>query len=163
MMTQLKPMTELYFKVSSKASFNLSDFNLKTYQSLKERLGDRYLLHSYWLEDKMVGFLSGATNGDALDAHFVGIDYSLNKTYGIYQRMLYDYIRMAIEKRLKTVNFGRTASEIKSSVGAVPEHLTIYIRHKKSITNKFLRLFLQRIQPTEFNQKFPFKQVAPSS
>lgn len=159
---QLKPMTELYLTVSSKAPFNLGDFNLKTYQDLKQHFGENYLLHSYWLNDQIVGFLSGVMNGTTLDAHFVGIDYTLNKTYGIYQRMLYDYIRFAIKNQLETVNFGRTASEIKSSVGAVPEHLTVYIRHKKSITNRFLRLFLQRIQPTEFNQKFPFKQIATS-
>ncbi len=155
---QLVPMTHLYHKVASKAYFNLGDFNLKTYKELKASLNDSYILKSYWLNDKMVGFLSGMINGDTLDAHFVGIDYSLNKQFAIYQRMLYDYIQVAIDQKLSVINFARTASEIKSSVGAVPEHLTIYIRHKKTITNKFLKLFLLRIQPTEFNQKFPFKQ-----
>jgi len=155
----LKPMTELYLTVASKASFNLGDFNLKTYEGLKNRFGENYLLTSYWHQNKMVGFLSGIINQDRLDAHFVGIDYKLNRSLGIYQRMLYDYIKIAIENKLNTINFGRTASEIKSSVGAVPEHLTIYIRHKKTITNKFLRLFLLRIQPTEFSQKFPFKRA----
>ena len=156
--THLKPMTELYLTVASKASFNLGDFNLKTYKGLKKKLGDNYILRSYWYQKKMVGFLSGIINQDQLDAHFVGIDYKLNRSLGIYQRMLYDYISIAIDNKLSTINFGRTASEIKSSVGAVPEHLTIYIRHKKTITNKFLKLFLLRIQPTEFNQKFPFKK-----
>ncbi|MFD2566670.1 GNAT family N-acetyltransferase [Pseudotenacibaculum haliotis] len=155
---QLVPMTHLYHKVASKAYFNLGDFNLKTYKELKASLNDSYILKSYWLNDKMVGFLSGMINGATLDAHFVGIDYSSNKQFAIYQRMLYDYIQVAIDQKLSVINFARTASEIKSSVGAVPEHLTIYIRHKKTITNKFLKLFLLRIQPTEFNQKFPFKQ-----
>jgi predicted N-acyltransferase len=155
----LKSMTELYLQVASKASFNLSDFNLKTYKTLKEHLGDAYVLKSYWLENQMVGFLSGMINKNSLDAHFVGIDYDKNRSHGIYQRMLYDYIQLAIDRNLNSINFGRTASEIKSSVGAVPEHLTVYIRHKKTITNKFLRLFLSRIQPTEFHQKFPFKHI----
>lgn len=159
----LKTMTELYLKVSSKASFNLAEFRLKTYASLKQSLGERYVLQSYRLNDRYVGFLSGVVNGKSLDAHFVGIDYELNKTYGIYQRMLYDYIHLGIDQNLETINFGRTASEIKSSVGATPEHLTVYIRHKKTITNKFLRLFLQRIQPSEFSQKHPFKKVTPVS
>jgi hypothetical protein len=73
--------------------------------------------------------------------------------------MLYDYIEIAINKKLKTINFGRTASEIKSSVGAIPQDLTMYFRHKKSITNRILKLFLQKIQPTPFQQKFPFKTV----
>ena len=73
--------------------------------------------------------------------------------------MLYDYIEIAINENLKILNFGRTASEIKSSVGAVPQDLTMYLRHKKSITNKILKLFLQRVQPTPFQQKMPFKTI----
>ena len=61
-----------------------------------------------------------------LDAHFVGINYEYNREYAVYQRMLYDYIQIAIENRLQQINFGRTASEIKSSVGAEPQNLTIY-------------------------------------
>tara|TARA_R110001632_G_scaffold112095_1_gene223037 strand:+ start:68933 stop:70120 length:1188 start_codon:yes stop_codon:yes gene_type:complete len=155
--SQLQKMTELYKRVASKADFNLGEFKLATYKDLKENLGDHYILKTYWLQNKMVGFLSGMIHRSELDAHFVGIDYTLNKSHAIYQRMLYDYINIAIKQKLTTINFGRTASEIKSSVGAIPEHLTVYIRHKKTITNKFLKLFLLKIQPTEFHQKFPFK------
>ena len=72
--------------------------------------------------------------------------------------MLYEYIEIAIKNKLETLNFGRTASEIKSSVGAIPQDLTMYLRHKKSITNKIVKLFLQRVQPTPFHQNFPFKK-----
>jgi hypothetical protein len=136
----------------------LGNFNLETYKDLKEKLGDDYILKTYWLEDKMVGFVSGVVNKNSLDAHFVGINYQLNRAYSIYQRMLYEYIRIGISKKLKTINFGRTASEIKSSVGAIPQDLTMYLRHKKTIKNKILKLFLQRVQATPFQQKFPFKK-----
>ncbi|AUC86694.1 GNAT family N-acetyltransferase [Polaribacter sp. ALD11] len=155
---QLAEMTTLYEKVASNAGFNLGNFNLETYTQLKEKLGENYILKTYWLENKIVGFLSGVINKTSLDAHFVGIDYRLNREHAIYQRMLYDYIEIAINKKLKIVNFGRTASEIKSSVGAVPQDLTMYLRHKKTIKNKILKLFLQRVQPTPFQQKFPFKK-----
>lgn len=153
----LKILTQLYKRVASKADFNLGEFDVNTYKDLKAKLGDAYILKSYWFHNKIVGFMSGMINSTSLDAHFVGIDYDLNRSKAIYQRMLYDYIDIAIQNKLKILNFGRTASEIKSSVGAYPEHLTIYIRHKKNITNKFLKLFLFRIQPSEFKQKFPFK------
>lgn len=156
---KLPKMTALYEKVASNAAFNLGTFNLETYRDLKEKFGDDYILKSYWLDDKIVGFISGIINKKSLDAHFVGIDYQLNREYAIYQRMLYDYIEIAISKKLKIINFGRTASEIKSSVGAVPQDLTMYLRHKKTITNKILKLFLQRVQPTPFQQKFPFKTI----
>lgn len=153
----LPKMTKLYKTVSNKASFNLGNFDLQTYKSLKENLGEDYILKIYWLEDEVVGFLSGIINKNSLDAHFVGIDYKYNRDYAVYQRMLYDYISLGVNKKVKTINFGRTASEIKSSVGAVPQDLTIYLRHKKSIPNSILKLFLKRIQPSEFNQKLPFK------
>lgn len=156
--SQLPKMTELYKKVSKNASFNLGNFNLETYTDFIENLEENYILKTFYLEDKMVGFLSGIINNNSLDAHFVGIDYELNRTHAIYQRMLYSYIEIAINKKLKIINFGRTASEIKSSVGAKPQDLTMYVRHKKTITNKILKLFLQKIQPTPFQQKFPFKK-----
>lgn len=155
--SHLPEMTRLYKKVSAKADFNLGDFNLETYTALKEKLGDSYFLRTYWLGEKIVGFMSGMITMNALDAHFVGIDYTLNKEQAIYQRILYDYVAMAIEKKISTINFGRTASEIKSSIGAVPQDLTCYIRHKKSMTNRFLKPFLKYIAPTPFQQKKPFK------
>lgn len=155
---QLPKMTALYKKVVDNADFNLGNFNLNSFKDLKKTLGNNYILKTYWLDDNIVGFISGVINQKSLDAHFVGINYELNKEHAIYQRMLYDYIEIGIEKKQNRINFGRTASEIKSSVGAVPQDLTMYIRHKKSITNKILKLFLQRIQPTPFQQKFPFKK-----
>lgn len=156
----LPKMTTLYKKVVSKADFNLGDFNLNTYKDLITKFNGNYILKAYCLDDKLVGFMSGMVNDTSLDAHFVGIDYQYNRKYAVYQRMLYDYITIAIEKKLHVLNFARTAGEIKSSVGATPQDLTIYIRHKKSITNKLLKLFLMHIQPTTFNQKYPFKKVS---
>ncbi|MEN8964755.1 MAG: GNAT family N-acetyltransferase [Polaribacter sp.] len=154
---QLSEMEELYKKVAKNASFNLNDFNLNTYQEFMHHLDNNYIIKTYYLENKMVGFMSGVINNDSLDAHFVGIDYNLNRELAIYQRMLYDYIKVAIDNNLSTLNFGRTASEIKSSVGAEPQDLTMYLRHKKSITNKIIKLFLMRVQPTPFHQNLPFK------
>lgn len=156
---KLPQMTALYKKVVNNADFNLSHFNLESYKTLKSAFREKYILKTYELDGKIVGFMSGMINQNSLDAHFVGLDYSLNRQYAIYQRMLYDYIQIAIAKKIKTLNFGRTASEIKSSVGAKPQDLTMYLRHKKGITNKIVKLFLQYIQPSPFRQHFPFKNI----
>ncbi len=156
---KLPQMTALYKKVVNNADFNLSHFNLESYKTLKSAFGEKYILKTYELDGKIVGFMSGMINQNSLDAHFVGLDYSLNRQYAIYQRMLYDYIQFAIAKKLKTLNFGRTASQIKSSVGAKPQDLTMYLRHKKGITNKIVKLFLKYIQPSPFKQHFPFKNI----
>lgn len=155
--SQLEPISSLYNKVATNAKFNLSKFNVDAYKELITNFSNTYILKTLWLNNTMVGFMSGMIHKNQLDAHFVGIDYSFNKEYAIYQKMLYEYIDIAINQKLDQINFGRTASEIKSSVGAKPKDLTMYLRHKKGFTNQILKLFLQRIQPTPFKQKKPFK------
>lgn len=153
----LHKISTLYQKVASKADFNIGEFNINTYVDLLKNLPENYFLYTYWQDDIIVGFMSGMLNQNCVDAHFVGIDYSKNKSLGIYQRMLYDYVSIGISNELEHIYFGRTASEIKSSIGAVPQELTCYIRHKKTLTNHFLKPFLKHIEPTAFHQKFPFK------
>ena len=147
----------LYKNVSSKADFNLGKFSTETFKDLLVNFPENYKVKAYFLNNKLVGFLSAMINNNNLDAHFVGIDYKYNKEFAIYQRMLYDYVQIAIENRLHRINFGRTASEIKSSVGAVPQDLTIYLRHKSSLSNKILGKLISYIKPTPFRQNKPFK------
>ncbi len=151
-------LEKLYFNVKDKSSFNPATLNMATYISLKEVLGDDFILQGYFLKDKLVGFLSGVVNKNSLDAHYVGIDYNLNKEYAIYSRMLYDYVNIAIDKQLAVVNFGRTSGEIKSTLGAYPEALTCYVRHKKSFPNFLFKPLIKKIKPAPFNQRFPFKK-----
>ena len=49
---------------------------------------------------KWWGFMSGMINENHLDAHFVGIDYELNKTIrNISKGCFYDYIKTAIDHK----------------------------------------------------------------
>lgn len=153
-----KQLTALYDNVKTKATFNPEALNLSTYGALKKVMGDNFIFKAYFLDDKLVGFMSGVINESVLDAHYVGINYDLNKKHAIYSRMLYDYVTIGIERQVKEINFGRTAGEIKSTLGAVPQELTCYIRHKKSVANFLFKPFLKKVKPTVFEQRFPFKK-----
>jgi len=153
-----KELKKLYYNVKDKSSFNPETLNIATYVSLKEVLKEDFILRGYFLEDTLVGFMSGVVSQNSLDAHYVGIDYDLNKKHAIYSRMLYDYVQIGIERKLGYINFGRTAGEIKSTLGAVPEELTCYVRHKKSVANFLFKPFIRKIKPSVFEQRFPFKK-----
>lgn len=156
--THKKELTVLYDNVKSRASFNPEALNLSTYIALKKVLKEDFIFKVYILEDKLVGFMSGVINNSILDAHYVGINYDLNKKHAIYSRILYDYVTIGIERQVKEINFGRTAGEIKSTLGAIPQELTCYIRHKKSIANFLFKPFLRKVKPTVFEQRYPFKK-----
>lgn len=96
-------------------------------------------------------------NGTHLDAHFIGIDYSKNKEYAIYPRILNDYVRLGIKLKTKQINLGRTASEIKSTLGAKPKELTCYCKHKRYLPNQILRPFIQNVNIKSFKQHSVFK------
>ena len=85
--------------------------------------------------------------------------YDLNHKHAIYQRMLYDYVSLAIENKSTELRFGRTAEEIKSTIGAEPVAMSLYIRHKNHITNKILKPIFASIKPSEFELRRPFKAL----
>ncbi|MFA8434614.1 MAG: hypothetical protein ACEPOZ_08875 [Marinifilaceae bacterium] len=152
-------LTDLYRSVEKKAEFNLGVLNLESYAKLKQQFGPDFILRSYWLNNEMVGFLSALVNHGDLDAHFIGLNYKLNKQYAIYQRILYDYVNIGIERKLSKINFGRTASEIKSTLGATPEELTCYARHKNPVSNRLVKPIFNYLRPTSWEQRMPFKEA----
>ena len=131
--------------------------NLDTYTHLKNTFKDKFIVKGYFLEGKLVGFLSAMQNDSHLDAHFIGIDYANNKDYAIYPRILNDYVRLGIETKSDQINLGRTASEIKSTLGATPKALTCYCKHKRSIPNQILKPFIKNAHIKSFRQHSPFK------
>ena len=147
----------LYQNTIDNADFNAQILNLDTYVHLKNTFKDKFIVKGYFLEGKLLGFLSAMQNGDHLDAHFIGIDYSNNKSYAIYPRILNDYVRIGIETGSSQINLGRTASEIKSTLGAQPKALTCYCKHKRYLPNQILKPFIKNVQIKSFKQHQPFK------
>lgn len=150
-------LQQLYENTIANANFNAQVLNLNTYIKLRALYKDDFIVKAYFLEDKLIGFLSALVNNNHLDAHFIGLDYELNKTHAIYPRILNDYVRLGIENKVSQINFGRTASEIKSTIGATPENLVCYTRHRRNFINKLLKPFISQVQIKDFKQHEPFK------
>jgi hypothetical protein len=153
----LKSLQDLYQNTIDNADFNAQILNLETYVHLKSAFPEKFFVKGYFLGEQLVGFLSAMHNQSNLDAHFIGIDYTLNKTYAIYPRILNDYVKLGLEVGATQINLGRTASEIKSTLGAVPQGLTCYCRHKRNLPNLILKPFIANVKIKTFKQHYPFK------
>lgn len=152
-----KDLQELYQNTIDNANFNAQILDLETYINLKTHFKDTFMVQGYFLEHKLVGFLSAFIRKNHLDAHFIGLNYELNKENAIYPRILNDYVRLGIEKRVDVINLGRTASEIKSTIGAQPLDLSCYIKHKNRFINALIYPLLKRIEIKSYKQHQPFK------
>lgn len=155
--THKAQLQELYQNTIDNADFNAQVLNLNTYSFLKQHYDKEFTVIGYFHDDKLVGFLSAMKNLENLDAHFIGLDYSLNKKFAIYPRILNDYVRLGLETGAKQINLGRTASEIKSTLGAMPESLTCYFKHKNSLPNRLISPFVRNVKIKSFKQHQPFK------
>lgn len=154
----IQKLQGLYNNVVSKAVFNTVPLAIETYALLKETFKDQVRFTAYSKDGELVGFSTAFIVSDVLEAHFIGLDYDFNKTDAIYQRMLNDYIRQGLSLGVKEINLGRTASEIKSTLGATPEHLRCYIKHRRTVANMVFKPFVRQIKMTEYRQHTPFKK-----
>lgn len=150
--------TELFKEVLTGSPFTFGVLEMETYVHWKKLLGDKLQMTGVYLEDKMVGFMSAFVNGEDLEVHYVGIDYSKNEEFAIYQRMLIEFLKSGINTGVKRIGFGRTAEQAKSSLGAVPVEMRLYTKHRNIIANRLISSVMNSVVPTEFEQRHPFKK-----
>ncbi len=149
---------ELYQMVAKNSGFNLISLNPSYLPALKRTLKDDFTLDGYFLNDQLIAFYTTIANDSELEAHFLGIDPEANRNYQIYINILYDIIRKGIERQSKKIVFARTATEIKSSVGALPHEMYCYMRHRNAFSNKFMTPILDYLKPEEdWVLRNPFK------
>ncbi len=148
----------LYEQVSKNSGFNLVDLHPDYFLQMKINLGDNFRLFGYFLDHKLIGFYTTINNGEELEAHFLGYDAALNHEHQIYLNMLFDLINLGIEGNFKRIIFSRTAHEIKSSVGAEPVDMSLFMRHDNLIMNRLLLSILRVLGPKEkWTPRTPFK------
>ncbi len=150
-------INELYLSVIENADFKIAQLSAEAFRLIKEALGALFVFKGYFLDNKLVGFSTAFIVANAVEANHIGIDYAYNISHAIYQRMLYDYVDLAINKRVKYLRLGRTAELIKSSIGAQAVPMRLYVRHGNSVSNKLLKPVVGFIQPNDYEIRTPFK------
>ncbi|MEZ4885173.1 MAG: GNAT family N-acetyltransferase [Chitinophagales bacterium] len=148
---------KLYREVADGAEINLLSAAPQYYTELKKQFGDYFKVLGYYLGEELVGFISYFLTDNHLEAHYVGYQYALNRDYGLYANILYDLVEEAIQHGVKTLAFGRTAHEIKSTVGATPIHANSFMRHQNFMGNRILVPIINRLRNDEWEQRHPFK------
>lgn len=155
--THQAEIAQLYTNVVERAEFKFGVLNADAFISLKANLGDKFIIKGYFLNSIMIGFSTSIIDNNILDANFVGINYEHNYEYAVYQRMLYDFVDIAIQNKCIELRLGRTAEEIKSCIGAEPVDMKLYLRLRNSVSNHLLAPIISSITPSEFELRSPFK------
>ena len=149
---------QLYEKVMGNADFKLAELSKDFFRLQKQQQPDNYLVHAYFKEEELIGFISAFRFGKRMEVHYTGMDHNLTKPIHLYQHMMYDMIKTGIEYRVEQLHFGRTAPEIKSTIGAVPSPMFGYVKHFNPIFNYlFVRNYTANLKPKQYVFRNPFK------
>ena len=149
---------DLYLHVAENAPFNTFYIPKNHFYLLKEKLKDDFMLYGYFIDGKLIGFNTLIKNGKSLDTYFLGYDEKIQKEKMLYLNMLYDMIACGISLKFKNIIFGRTALEIKSSVGAIDTPMFGFMQHSQPLINQFLGRIFNYLEPeTTWKKRNPFK------
>lgn len=153
-----KKMQALFIEVHKRSSFNPIVFNTKSYFDLLDCEYPKCNIQGYFLGEELIAFASELETENKLYSYFIGLDYSFNRNLSVYERILYQSVKRAIESKKSEIIFGRTAAEFKSNVGAKPHKSFIYIYITSPILRFFLKPILERMRPKKWTQRNPLKK-----
>lgn len=109
-------------------------------------------------DGKLIGFTTTIPNGEVLHAHFLGLEDSYKYSHHLYHNMLFDLLEDAVAGGFTTLDYGRTALEIKSSVGATPTNYAVLVKARYNWLNRLIPLFTPAVyKAPEWVARNPFK------
>lgn len=115
---------------------------------LKELAPERVELRGYFDGEKLIGFSTLLLGEKEAIAHYSAIDPTYNPSHQLYLNQLFDLLQASIERGFSELHYGRTATTIKSSVGAVPVSTYSFASHDGCIRNQLLTVLNNRILST---------------
>jgi len=149
---------ELLFETLKHKTITLGKDLNQLLQCYCASLGEQFSIHKYYLNGKVIGFISYIHWKDEIHAMHLGYDIDKGTELHLYQRMMYDLIDYAIQQKAKRLNLGRTAPEIKSTFGAVPEENSMVFFTKNLLIKYMLVIYQQYFyKATPYVLRHPFK------
>ena len=148
----------LYLAVQNKSPVRLvmhnSDYLISLSKLLKSKIEFKGILE----KGKLLAFMAGIKDHQHFEAHHIGIDYEYNMSHSLYQNILYAYIEMAILAKSPLISFGRTALEMKTTVGATIHTYQAYIKLNNTLLNGIACHMLPSKYEMEWIPRNPFRQ-----
>lgn len=150
-------ISNLFNQVLNNSKFKLTELDPNYfYLFLKNK--DRFKIDGFVHKGELVGFISYFDLDTILEVHYIGMDYNYNHTNKFYNFMLYHILGKGIVSKQKAICYGRTAQELKSTIGALPFQTHSSLKINNPLLNVLTPLFLNRLLPAAWSIRSPFKE-----
>ena len=150
----------LYLSVQEAQRFRLVTLAPTYLPALAAAFSEDFVMSGLRSADgKLVGFVSTLRDGAEAVGYYIGYDKQLAASgVPLYLRLLQCVIEDAITLRVRSISFGRTALEPKARLGAEPQGLRCFVKHRIEPMNVFVRGLIEVMpEPELAPERHPFK------
>jgi len=152
---------ELYLAVHHNASVRLVTLSETYLPQLAQTLGNDFRCTVVRRGEEVLGFVTSLRDGQSAIAYYIGFDRAAAAAgLPIYLRLLHATIGDAIAWGCTRLSLGRTALEPKAALGAKPEAMSVWLRHRVPAFNWLLRGIMGAVTHDEAPERNPFKSVS---
>jgi hypothetical protein len=151
---------DLYLQVHQNAGLRLFTLPLVYFPALAQVAGENMLCSVVRSSEKIVGFIITLKDGETAYGYHIGFDKAdpALADLPIYLRLLHASVADACSLGCKRLSLGRTALEPKAKLGAKPEAISVWLRHRQPVMNVFVRNLLGMVHHDEAPERNPFKK-----
>lgn len=149
---------QLYRMTSAGSDFNATTLTPEYFPWLVTDVPDAQLCGYFNQEGELIGFTSSIGNGNTLHAHFIGMEDAYKRSHHLYHNILFDLLEDAITGGFAKLDYGRTAPEIKTSVGAVASRSACLLRARSGMINRLVPVFTPAVYKQQaWTPRNPFR------
>jgi hypothetical protein len=148
---------ELYLAVHNNASVRLVTLPATYLPALARAAGNDFRCTVVRRGEELLGFVTSLRDGESAIAYYIGFDRAAAGGLPIYLRLLHATIADAIDWRCRRLSLGRTALEPKAALGAKPQPMSVWLRHRVPAVNWVLRGLLGGVPHAEAPERSPFR------
>jgi hypothetical protein len=151
---------ELYLAVHGNAAVRLVTLPESYLPNFARAAGKNFRCTVIRKGEEILGFVTAIRDGETALGYYIGFDREAAAMgLPIYLRLLHATIADAIEWGCKGLSLGRTALEPKAALGAKPEPMSVWLRHRVPALNWVFRGLLGGVPHAEAPERNPFKST----
>jgi hypothetical protein len=149
---------ELYLAVHGNASIRLVTLSENYLPALARAAGENLRCVIIRKEETILGFVTTLRDHHTAIGYYIGFDrQAAAEGLPIYLRLLHATVDHAISWQCQRLSLGRTALEPKAALGATPQPMTVWLRHRVPAFNWVLRSLFGTVTHDEPPTRNPFK------
>jgi predicted N-acyltransferase len=142
----------LYLQVYERSKLHFEKLTKSYFSQLSRLMSDKVYFFVWRQKTRIVAFTLCMTEGDAIYAEYIGLDYSVALELHLYHYAIRDMITWSIANGYKWFHSSGLNYDPKLHLRHRLDPVDLYVRHTSVMANALLKWALPLLEPTRYDQ-----------